>query len=65
MARTLPIRAYFEFDLHPDSRMVYTFNLDTHRKNSSPSLKKITPYLDMYSPHSVNITVMAATGLSM
>lgn len=30
--RKAPRRAYFEFDLHPARKVVYTFMLDTHKK---------------------------------
>jgi hypothetical protein len=39
--RRAPRRAYFELDLHPAIKVVYTFILDTHKKYSAPKDKKI------------------------
>lgn len=38
-ARSAPIRAYFEFEAHPDHRMEYTARLDIASMNSSPRLR--------------------------
>ena len=54
-----------EFDDHPDRRTVYTFILETHRKNIIPSLNGVIPKFDVYTVHNVNITVNAMIGLSI
>lgn len=36
--RSAPSRAYFEFEHHPDIKVVYTFILDTHRKKRIPNV---------------------------
>lgn len=41
-ARRAPIRAYFEFDAHPDPRMEYTARLDSARIKSTPRLSSTT-----------------------
>lgn len=33
IARIAPIKEYFEFEAHPDSRIANTFNLETAKKN--------------------------------
>lgn len=35
-ARNAPIRAYLEFDAHPDQRMAWTARLDVARINKAP-----------------------------
>ena len=37
-ARIAPSKAYFELEAHPESKMQYTFNLETAKKNSIPNL---------------------------
>jgi hypothetical protein len=37
--RIAPRRAYFEFAHHPEIKVTYTFNLDTHKKYSAPKAK--------------------------
>ena len=41
MQRSAPRRAYFEFEDHPAAKIVYTFNLDKHRKYRTPKVKKV------------------------
>lgn len=62
-ARTAPSKAYFELEDQPDKRTVYTFKLETHKKNSNPSLKGATPWLDVYKDHNLSITTIAIIGL--
>lgn len=38
-ARSAPIRAYFEFEAHPDHRMEYTAKLDIVSMKSNPRLR--------------------------
>lgn len=40
-ARRAPIRAYFEFEAHPDHRMEYTARLDMARRNKKPRLRSV------------------------
>ena len=38
-ARNAPIRAYFEFEAHPDQRMEYTARLDMARRKRRPRFR--------------------------
>lgn len=38
-ARSAPIRAYLEFDAHPDHRIEYTARLDIARRNRMPRFR--------------------------
>lgn len=40
-ARNAPIRAYFEFEAHPDHRMEYTARLDIASIKSSPRFRSV------------------------
>lgn len=40
-ARSAPIRAYFEFDAHPDHRIEYTARLDMARRNRRPRFRSV------------------------
>lgn len=40
-ARRAPIRAYLEFDAHPDHRIEYTAKLDIARRNRRPRLRSV------------------------
>lgn len=40
-ARSAPIRAYFEFEAHPDHRIEYTARLDMARRKRRPRFKSV------------------------
>lgn len=44
--RRAPRRAYFELDDHPAPRVVYTFRLEMHRKNSAPIVIKNAEFVE-------------------
>lgn len=41
-ARSAPIRAYFEFEAHPEPKIEYTAKLDRARTKSTPRLSSTT-----------------------
>lgn len=63
-ARSAPIRAYFEFDAHPDPRIEYTARLERASTNRMPRLRLITGYGIGMGAHIVRARVRARVGVT-
>lgn len=63
-ARRAPIRAYFEFDAHPEPRMEYTARLDRARMNSIPRFKSTMGCGIGMGAHSIRARVSASIGVA-
>lgn len=61
-ARRAPIRAYLEFEAHPDHRMEYTARLDMASMNKTPRFRLISGYGMGRGVHIVRARVRARTG---
>ena len=61
-ARKAPIKAYFEFEAHPDPRIEYTARLDRASKNSTPRLRLVTGCGIGMGAQRVKASVKARTG---
>ena len=61
-ARRAPIRAYSEFDAHPDPRIEYTARLDRARMNRIPRFRSARGYGRGKGVHSMRARVSASVG---
>lgn len=64
-ARRAPIRAYFEFEAHPDQRIEYTARLDIASMNSTPRFILTRGYGIGRGIHMVRASVRARIGAIM
>lgn len=64
-ARRAPIRAYFEFEAHPDQKIEYTARLDIANINSTPRFILTRGYGIGRGTHIVRASVRARIGAIM
>lgn len=64
-ARRAPIRAYLEFEAHPEPKIEYTVRLDRARINKIPKFKSRTGWGRGMGAHKVRARVSASIGVAI
>jgi hypothetical protein len=60
--RRAPSKAYFELEVHPAPRVVYTFNLDRHKNKITPKEKYVGVKGCGYKDHRIRASIRANLG---
>ena len=60
--RNAPSSAYFEFEVHPAPKVVYTFNLERHKNIRIPKVKNVGVKGWGYRDHKIKAKARASLG---